>query len=483
MGFLRHLSGYAPARLSHAIAAFGGVYVFTRLLGPEDYGRYALLVSLLALVHTASAAWAEAGAYRFGAGQGARSAKAGHFALALRMIGAAALMGLACFLALWFALRGMPEYSGAMPLLALLFAAGCLVQLAQETHRAGLNVARYSLNETFHILGGFLIGAALAWQTGLGALAPLVGLLASRLVIASREGAWLFGQARGGRVAQGAGRAWRAYGVPVAVALVLDLVLSASDRFLIAAVLGEAAVGAYAAGYGIADKTVLMMCAWPAIAASPLLMARYEAAGAAAAGAEASKLITAVLFVALPATTGLALVAEPLSEAVIGAPLRGQAAEIIPWIAIAGLLNGLLVYVASEPYQLSRRTGLRAALMAVPAILNIVLNLILLPRFGLMGAVYATVISYAIGFFVLASAGRRLVPLAWPWMDAAKLIACCLAMAPAVWAAPNVGGWAQLLLEAGCGAAVYFSAAFVLDVAGVRAFVIRRAASETGHQT
>ena len=65
MKLLRHLAGYLPVHLAGGIAAFGGVYVFTRLLGAEEYGRYALMLSVMALVHTLSLTSAEAAAYRF----------------------------------------------------------------------------------------------------------------------------------------------------------------------------------------------------------------------------------------------------------------------------------------------------------------------------------------------------------------------------------------------------------------------------------
>ncbi|MEM9739391.1 MAG: polysaccharide biosynthesis C-terminal domain-containing protein [Pseudomonadota bacterium] len=483
MSLLQHLTGYAPARLAHALAAFGGVYVFTRLLGAEEYGRYALLVSLLAMVHTASVTWAEAAAYRFaGAARGAGKT-ADHYAGALRLVGLSGLGGLMVLAMLWIVLRQIPGYGPAIPVLGALLITGCLVQLAQETHRAEMRVERYSLNEVVHILGGFALGSAVAWQLDFGAVSPLIGLLTARSVVAVREGIWLARAAKGGRASLHESQAWFAYGAPVAAALVLDIVLSASDRFLIAAFLGEAAVGAYAAGYGVADKTVLMLCAWPAIAASPLLMARFEAAGATAAGKSAKALITTVLLTALPAATGLALVAQPLSEAMIGTALRDQAAAIIPWIAFAGLLNGLLVYVASEPFQLTRRTGLRAGLMLVPAILNIGLNLVLLPLLGMMGAVYATVISYGVGLVLLAAIGNRLVQLDWPFGEAIKIALACVAMAPAVWVVPNIGGWPQLAFEAAAGGAVYAFTTFMLDAGGVRDFVSVRFASKVRQES
>jgi O-antigen/teichoic acid export membrane protein len=69
------------------------------------------------------------------------------------------------------------------------------------------------------------------------------------------------------------------YGVPVALALALNIALDAGDRFLIALFLGPEAVGVYAAGYGIADKTVGLLCIWAAAAGAPMMMAAWEREG------------------------------------------------------------------------------------------------------------------------------------------------------------------------------------------------------------
>ena len=45
MKLLRHLAGYLPVQVANGIAAFGGVFVYTRLLDPDEYGRYALMFS------------------------------------------------------------------------------------------------------------------------------------------------------------------------------------------------------------------------------------------------------------------------------------------------------------------------------------------------------------------------------------------------------------------------------------------------------
>ena len=65
MKLLRHLAGYLPVNIASGIAAFGGVYVFTRLLGPEEYGRYARMFSVMTLVHLLSLTAAESAAVQW----------------------------------------------------------------------------------------------------------------------------------------------------------------------------------------------------------------------------------------------------------------------------------------------------------------------------------------------------------------------------------------------------------------------------------
>lgn len=474
MSLLRHLTGYLPVKLASAAASFGGVYAFTRLLGPEEYGRYALMVSVLSLVHTISLTWVEAANYRFTGRAAANGRLADHYATALALMRRSILVALAIMALLYAATWHLPGYAQLMPWVALLMVVNTVIQMALEAHRASQRVGRYVLTQTLRLLGGFLLGMLIAWQLGLGAAAPFIGLLAAAAPLAVREGHFLVRAARGGRVLPGSQRAWMGYGLPIAAALMLDILLSAADRFLIAGFLGEAAVGAYAAGYGVADKTVLLICAWAATAGSPLVMAAYETGGPAGARKAARGLISTMLFVAVPAATGLALVAQPLSEAMIGEALRDQAVHIIPWIAFAGLLNGLMIHYASEAFQLAHRTRLRALLMIVPAGLNIGLNLALLPTFGLMGAVYATVISYGVGVGLLAMVGGRLVPLPWPPVTALKIAAASAAMAPAVWLVPDFGSWGQLFAEALAGAVTFLLAALLLDAAGLRSAGLQR---------
>ena len=470
---IRHLFGYLPVNLVNGLVGFGSVFVFTRLLGGEDYGRYALALSSLHLIHTLTITWCEAAGYRFAGEAEARGTLANHFRTSL-ILGAISIIPALLVLGIvWFLVSSAPEYRSAILWLIILFPTSVIVNMALQSHKAGLRIKRYSAVETGRTLGAFVLGVGIAFVGGFGAAAPLIGMAIAFTITAVSEGLWLWRGSAGGKINAADTRKYLVYGLPVAAALVLDLILSASDRFLIALFIDEAAVGAYAAGYGVADKTVLMLCAWAAMAGAPLTMAAYEKEGPDGAKRAARGMMQSILLIAVPAAAGIALTAKPLSEVMIGEDLRVQAQEIIPWIAFAGLFNGLLIHYFSEAFQLSQKTLQRALIMIIPAALNIGLNIWLLPLIGVMGAVYATVICYALAMVLLALAGRRYLVMPVPFPDLVKVLAGCVAMAGAVQLIPSLHAFPELVLKAGIGALVYAVCVVSLNAAGSRSVAVR----------
>jgi O-antigen/teichoic acid export membrane protein len=481
MKLLDHLKGYMPVSLANGLVGFGSVFVFTRLLGGDDYGRYALLFSCMALLHTFTLTWVEAAGFRFAGKALEEGDLPGHYRTGLSLIVKSLILTALGVGVLAILFRDDPSYLNILPWLFVVNAVVTFGQFALEAHRAHQRVGRYALAQTSRILIGFLAGAALAYFADFGAAAPFMGLLVGGLVLLSREGPWLLKQAQGGKLQPARSRAWLAFGIPVAAAMVLDILLASSDRFLIKFFLDEMAVGAYAAGYGVADRPVLMICAWAALGASPLLMEAYEKEGGTAAGKAAGELFRMILFLGLPAAVGLALVANPLAEAAISEDLRQEAAEIIPFIAFSGLLNGLLIHYVSESFQLVRRTDQRAVLMIVPVLANLALNIVLIPRLGVMGAVYATVISYGLAVLLLGVFGRRLLYLPVPLGEIFKVVIAALAMWPVLSVMPNLGSWAELLLKSFAGGTIYMLVAVLLNAGGSRDLLRTRLNWEEKH--
>ncbi len=263
-------------------------------------------------------------------------------------------------------------------------------------------------------------------------------------------------------------KTYAGYGLPVALSLIFALALATTDRFLLAGYLGDATVGVYQAGYSLASRTLDVMFIWLGAAGGPALIVALERGGGASLAKAAREQAGLMLALALPAALGLALVAKPLTELMVGPALAQGAAAVTPWIAASALFAGLTTYYTHQAFTLGRRTGLLLLAMAIPAALNIVLNLILIPRLGLTGALVATTASYGVGLVASILLGRLAQPLPLPWSALARTALATAAMGLAVASLPSVGGVLELALKASVGALVYGLAAFLLDVAEVR---------------
>jgi O-antigen/teichoic acid export membrane protein len=106
--------------------------------------------------------------------------------------------------------------------------------------------------------------------------------------------------------------------------------------------------------------------------------------------------------------------------------------------------------------------------MAIPAAANIALCLVLIPRFGLMGALWATVTAYALGALASFGLGRRALPLPMPWRTLGQAGLASAAMALCVRALPASGGVLELTAKASVGLIVYAILAWALDLCGAR---------------
>ncbi len=464
--FWRGVWGYLPANIVQGVVGFLAIILFTRLLSPEDFGRYALAFSVMTLAHVAVFSWLEAAMARFWAAQTPGAAQ-GHFASLYRTAfvlsaGFVVVAGLAVWL---FPVDPLFKLALAAGLLGA--PARCLVKLAQERYRAAGEVSKAANLDIAVAVGGLAIGVGFALM-GAGGAAPLLGLGLAPLAALPFVMPGELKQARGGGYESGRVREYAQYGYPIAASLALTVVLSSTDRFLLAVYMDEAAVGAYHASYSIANRTLDVLFLWLGSAGQPALVMALERGGMDRLKVAAREQLSTFLLIGLPAAAGVALVARPLAEVLIGEDLRTAAASVTPWIALSALLFGLTAYYFGQAFTLGKKTRRLLIAMAIPAGLNVVLNLILVPRFGLMGAAWATAASFGIGMVATWLIGRRVVALPIPWESLARCGVATGLMALVVSRLPAIGGFGELMLDAGVGGLVYAAAALTLNAAGVR---------------
>jgi O-antigen/teichoic acid export membrane protein len=313
------------------------------------------------------------------------------------------------------AAAGVVFYAALLPTVLAKTASGLLWGLERLDLTAAVSVLATVLKVGLGALvlfGGFgLIGLAAT-----SALVNLVTAAALLLLLARRMPT---------EKAAPAAKPWLRESWPLFLNQLLQGLFFKIDALLLPALGGLSAAGAYAAAYKVSEGAGILsssftLALFPRLAASETPSAAYRMA------------LRILLQLAFPLAVGVALLAQPII-AIIGGrdylPDAAVALAILICYLPLSYANGLTQYVLIAA---GRQRALTVAFVAA-LVFNLVANVVLIPRFGYIGAAWVTVLSelvLLVPFQVLAS---RIAPDVSPLVEARLPLLATLVMAPVVW--------------------------------------------------
>ena len=469
----RSMLAYIPVNLANIVVSFGTIVVLTRLLGSEEFGRYAIGIITMQFAHMGLFTWLEAAMARFQA----RAEREGDVNSHVKTLYSYAVATGAAGFALLMTLTWVAPISGQMKTILVFALASTTIQiffnLGMESHKAAHRIKRYSFIYSTQTLLSFTLGIILILTTPLREVAPYIGIIIALLVALAIDLPFILKQMKNGVVQSAKAKTYFNYGMPICISLLLAYALNSADMYLIAGMMGEAPAGQYNAGYNLANRSLEILFVWISMAATPIAVTLMEKEGVERSREIMKDYGASLLWIAMPAATGIALVAKEFGF-ILGESVRAEAVSVMPMIAFAGVLNGLISYYAQRAFMLSGKTSMFVWAMVPPVVLNIGLNIWLIPIYGLMGAVYATVISYALGFVLAVAVGRRFYPLPIPVRATFEIGFACACMAVAVLALPDIShlpDFVALVIKAALGAIVYGTVSMTINAANSRTFI------------
>lgn len=469
----RSILAYLPVNLANMLTSFGTIIILTRLLEPTEFGIYAIAMITMQFTHMGLFTWLEAAMARFHARAEHQNDVPSHLTTLYRLALVTGISGFVCMMTLIWLLP-LPERLAFV----LVFALGstCLqvvFNLGMEAHRASHRIKRYSLSYSTQTLISFTFGILFVLFTPLRETSPFAGIIVGLIVVGGIDLLFMRRRMRGGHYDAAKTKTYFAYGMPLCVGLLLSYALNSSDVYLIAALMNEAAAGEYNAGYNLSNRSLEVLFVWVSMAVTPIAVTAMEHDGMQQSQDILKNYGATLMWIAFPAATGIALVAQDAGF-ILGEGVREGAVSVMPWIAIAGVINGLMTYYVHRAFMLSGQTQKYVWALVLPVILNVGLNLLLIPQYGLMGAVWATIICYALALFIATILARQDYPLPLPMRACAELMICCALMSAAVLALPLdsfTPGAFTLLVKASVGAIVYLLACWVINAANCRTFL------------
>jgi len=389
------------------------VVILGRALGPEGFGQFSVAILLPYLLMALLSLGIPSANIYYIARNDVPFITALRVNLRLSIVLALVGVGVSAVLLLGFSDRFFPGVPhGLLWGAALLFPVHLLywflVSLLQgKQDYKGYNIALIA-PAVAHLAGA----AGLVWGLGLGVPAALVSWCIGQAV-GLTAAAWFVGRHReqtraSDVVAAGYARRCLSYGWKVFASNLLQFLNYRADIFLVNLFINPASAGVYVIAVQIAERLLLLSHATTTVLFPRLSelhddeLARQQLAPLVARWVNYSGLLVAVF---------LAVVAPPLVRLVFGSDYAGAA------LALLWLLPGIVILncarVLAHDVAARGRPDLNVWANGITFVVNLIGNILLIPRYGIVGAALSTTMAYCTGMVVTLVFYSRLSQNPW----------------------------------------------------------------------
>lgn len=193
--------------------------------------------------------------------------------------------------------------------------------------------------------------------------------------------------------------------VPSSIAVIIAYYI---DRVMIRHYLSLEDVGIYGIAFRIASITSFIMAGFQT-ALLPLIYTHYREKET---PQHLATIFRFFIGLALVMFLGLSIFAPEILQ-IMTTPDYYSAAPIVAFLAPAVLLSSM--YIFAPGTAIANKTHMILWINVTGAVLNIGLNMALIPLLGIVGACAATLINYACVFALYTVLGQRLYPIPYPW--------------------------------------------------------------------
>lgn len=251
------------------------------------------------------------------------------------------------------------------------------------------------------------------------------------------------------------------YGIPVVPKTLSSNLLGHTDKYLLLYFMGPTAVGIYAVAKAISNTVVYLTKIFDSTL-YPVIASEWDKGNF----DEISKIYTNIFrfytIIGLPSVVGVVVLAEPLLSLISTQKIAQEGLKLVPILLLGYFLRGYdntIRYIITS----AEKTSILGGAVSITFLLNIILNILLIPKFGLIGASIATFLSHFVLFAIITYYSFRLVDITVPALTFARASVSALLMgAVLLYIDIDVNIYWNLLIYPIVGIVIFFTILIVL---------------------
>jgi len=241
------------------------------------------------------------------------------------------------------------------------------------------------------------------------------------------------------------------WGIPLTPNSAILWIIQSSDRYMVSYYLGVSAAGIYSAAYGIGNYATFVLMPLATVL-YPTIAKSYDEENLSQTQNYLKYSIKYLMMITIPSAFGLSVLVKPLLQ-ILTTHEFALGSTVVPFVAFGTVLFSfyqICVYII----HLVRKTEITVKLLGTSAALNIILNLVLIPRIGIMGAAVATLVAYGVLGFLTLIVTRRYLKFDLSLLFMVKSVFSSIIMAIYVWLI-NPQSIAAVITSVFTGGAIY----------------------------
>ena len=388
-GIFTDMLKYAPSKLCGMLGNVITVPIYTSLFSTEQYGLYTISIAMLSFLCIIFSDWIGLSGLRFFRHHQLEKDLPKYLTTIVSMltINLVLMFGISIlFRNSLYSFFHVP-FKYIMAVLVLIIPVAIRALLSQLL-RAQLKSVSYSLTTILNQFATIFLAVFFAKFFNLGAASILLGMGVSISLI----DILLLYQSEILKVFKFQKIEWKfivpiiKYGIPIAATSLSAWIITQSNKFIMNSINGFSKAALVGVGYGLTLPILMTLFAMITVAAIPRIINLYEAK--VDVRPVISKFLGYYILVALPVISVMALYSTDYTQIFANSKFA-EASTLVPYFSFGVFFLAMTDYTTLQ-YHLANKTHIEFINKLTSGIIGIILNVILIPKMGLVGVGIAT---------------------------------------------------------------------------------------------